>query len=196
MNSPSTAARSSCELKRAPTAAARPTPSSGKARRLVRPRRTIAALVTLAVVGLAALGGAAAWNTYMEGAWTRDATLRAHVVTMAPQLSGPITELPVSDNRFVHKGDLLMVIDPTDYNIGVSLAEATVQQAQAIARNAEAQSHRRQALNDLAATTEEKEIYAAKVFRRKPVIGMPPPIWIRPMSIRIARASSRQSTVM
>jgi len=33
-------------------------------------------------------------------------------------------ELPVKDNQFVHNGDLLMVIDPTDYKIAVSLNEA------------------------------------------------------------------------
>ena len=61
--------------------------------------------------------------------WTRDGTVRVYVVTMAPQVAGQIVELPVADNQFVHKGDLLMVIDPTNYKISVSLAEAAVQQA-------------------------------------------------------------------
>jgi multidrug resistance efflux pump len=47
----------------------------------------------------------------------------------APQVAGQIVEQPVADNQFVHKGDLLMVIDPTNYKIAVSLAEAAVQQA-------------------------------------------------------------------
>jgi RND family efflux transporter MFP subunit len=116
------------------------------------------------VVGFAILIGSAAWNAYMERPWTRDATVRAYVATMAPEVSGRIVELPVADNQFVHKGDLLMIIDPTDYKIGVSLAEAALQQAQATAQNAEAESRRRQALNDLAATPEEKEVYATNAL--------------------------------
>lgn len=135
-----------------------------KAQRLVNGRRLIATLVTLAVVGLAIVAGGAAWNAYMERPWTRDATVRAYVVTKAPEVSGRIVELPVADNQFVHKGDLLMVIDPTDYTIGVSLAEAALEQARATAENAQAESRRRQALNDLAATTEEKQTYAANAL--------------------------------
>jgi multidrug resistance efflux pump len=55
--------------------------------------------------------------------------VRVYVVTMAPQVAGQIVELSVKDNQFVHKGDLLMVIDPTDYKIAVSLNEAAVRQA-------------------------------------------------------------------
>jgi multidrug resistance efflux pump len=39
----------------------------------------------------------------------------------------------------VHKGDLLMVIDPTNYSIAVGQAEAAVQQAQASVQNVDAQ---------------------------------------------------------
>ena len=69
-------------------------------------------------------------SDYMVNPWTRDATVRAHIVTMAPEVAGRIVELPVVDNKYVHKGDLLMVIDPTNYSIAVSQAEAAVQQAQ------------------------------------------------------------------
>jgi multidrug resistance efflux pump len=65
--------------------------------------------------------------------------VRAYVVTMAPEVAGRIVELPVPDNQFVRKGDLLMVIDPTNYRIAVQLAEAAVRQAQANAQNIDAQ---------------------------------------------------------
>ena len=66
------------------------------------------------------------WGTYMGAPWTRDATVRAHVVTMTPEVAGRIIELRVADNQLVHKGDLLMVIDPTAFRISVSLAEAGI----------------------------------------------------------------------
>jgi hypothetical protein len=63
-------------------------------------------------------------GAYMEAPWTRDATVRAYVVTTAPEAAGRIVELPVVDNKYVHKGDLLMVIDPTNSTIAVSQATA------------------------------------------------------------------------
>jgi len=105
-----------------------------------RPRkRIIPFLLTLGTVTLAGLLGWGMWEAYMGTPWTRDATVRAYVVTMAPEVAGRIVELHVVDNKFVHKGDLLMVIDPTNYSIAVSQADAAVQQAQASVQNVDAQ---------------------------------------------------------
>ena len=103
------------------------------------PVRVMPILVTLVAVALAGLLGWAAWNNYMGAPWTRDATVRAYVVTMAPEVTGRIVQLPVGDNRYVHKGDLLMEIDPTNFTIAVNQAEATVRQAQASVQNIDAQ---------------------------------------------------------
>lgn len=116
--------------------------------------------ITLATVTLAVLLGWAMWDAYMGAPWTRDGTVRVYVVTIAPEVAGRIVEFPIADNQFVHKGDLLMVIDPTDYKIAVSRAEAAVKQAQANERNAEIQSQRRQKLTQLAVTVEEQQTYA------------------------------------
>src|SRR6516165_7473755 len=104
-----------------------------------RPIQIMPFLITLATVTLAALLGWAMWDVYMGTPWTRDATVRAYVVTMAPEVAGRIVELHVVDNKFVHKGDLLMVIDPTNYSIAGSQAEAAVEQAQASMQNVDAQ---------------------------------------------------------
>jgi RND family efflux transporter MFP subunit len=123
--------------------------------------RLVPLLVTAVAVALAAWLGPAAWNVYMGAPWTRDGTVRAYVVTMAPEVAGRIVNLPVADNQFVHKGDLLVMIDPTDYKIAVSLAEAAVTQAQVSATNVQREAQRRQALSDLAVTTEEKQTYTS-----------------------------------
>src|ERR1700692_4050848 len=94
-------------------------------------------LITLGTVAVAGMLSWALWQVYMGAPWTRDGTVRAYVVTMAPEVAGRIVKLPVADNQFVHKGDVLLVIDPTDYKIAVALAEAVVQQTQASATNAE-----------------------------------------------------------
>jgi len=104
-----------------------------------RRTQTIQFLVILATVALAGLLGRAMRGVCMEAPWTRDATVRAYVVTVAPEVAGRIVELPAVDNRYVHKGDLLMEIDPTNYRIAVTQAEAAVQQAQANMQNIDAQ---------------------------------------------------------
>src|SRR6266404_3273858 len=87
-----------------------------EAREPIRPRIPIIPfLITLAAVALAGLLGWAMWGAYMAAPWTRDATVRAYVVTMAPEVAGRIIELHVVDNEYVRKGDLLMVIEPTNY---------------------------------------------------------------------------------
>ena len=117
---------------------------------------------TLVVVAAAATLGWFAWGTYMGTPWTRDGTVRAYVVTIAPDVAGQIVELPLRDNQFVHKGDLLLQIDPSSYAIAVQQAEAQVAQAKAVAENAAAESQRRQELNNLAVTVEEQQTYASQ----------------------------------
>jgi RND family efflux transporter MFP subunit len=134
-----------------------PTPREAPRRRL----RILPLVVTLATIAVAGALGWAMWDAYMGAPWTRDGTVRAYVVTLAPQVAGYIVQLPVADNQFVHRGDLLMVIDPTNYKIAVSLAEAAVQQAQANAENAEREAKRRQELTSLAVTKEEKQTFAS-----------------------------------
>jgi len=141
----------------APVWSPEPAPREAPRRRL----RILPLLITLATLAVAVVLGRAMWDAYMGAPWTRDGTVRAYVVTMAPQVAGQIVQLPVADNQFVHKGDLLMVIDPTNYKIAVSLAEAAMQQAQVTAQNVEREAQRRQELTSLAVTVEEKQTFAS-----------------------------------
>src|SRR6202049_2477559 len=84
-------------------------------------------LITLGTVAVAALLAWAMWQAYMGAPWTRDGTVRAYVVTMAPEVAGRIVKLPVADNQFVHKGDELFEIEPTDYRIALEQAQAQAQ---------------------------------------------------------------------
>src|SRR4029077_19032101 len=136
-----------------PEAAARAAPR--------RHLRVVPLLITLVTIAVATGLGIAMWGTYMGAPWTRDGTVRVYVVTMAAEVSGRIVELPVTDNQFVHKGDLLMVIEPTNYKIAVSLAEAAVQQADANAQNAAREAKRRQRLSTLEVTVDAQQTSAA-----------------------------------
>ena len=140
------------EPPRAPPAAADLAPT----RRL----HAVPVLVTLIGLVLAGIATWATWQAYMAAPWTRDGTVRAYVVTITPQVSGWIVQLPVVDNQFVHKGDLLMSIDPTDYAIAVDLQQAAVSQATANAENAAREATRRANLSLLETSEEEKQNYA------------------------------------
>jgi RND family efflux transporter MFP subunit len=133
-----------------------------KRRPVVWSVRVVPVLATLAAVALAALVGWGAWQYYMGAPWTRDGAVRAYVVKVAPQVAGEIVSLPIADNQFVHKGDLLMLIDPRNYAIAVRQAQASVEQAQAVADNARAEMIRREKLNDLSVTMEERQTYISQ----------------------------------
>jgi multidrug resistance efflux pump len=56
--------------------------------------------------------------------YTSDASVRAFVVRMAPEVSGKVIEVAVRDNQIVRTGDLLYRIDPTPFGLAVERAEA------------------------------------------------------------------------
>src|SRR5262245_58294672 len=74
-------------------------------------------LATLAIMPVAVLMAPVTWDYYVTAPWTRDGSVRVQVAGVAPQISGQITERRVADNQFVHKGDVLYVIDPFDFEV-------------------------------------------------------------------------------
>lgn len=82
--------------------------------------------ITLIVVLIAFLLVRALWDRYMNTPWTRDGRVRADVISVAADVSGIVVAVPVADNSYVHKGDLLMKIDPARYALALAQAEATV----------------------------------------------------------------------
>jgi len=113
--------------------------------------------MTLAMLALAALLVGALWRYYMFDPWTRDGTVRADVVTIAPEVSGTVVDLKVADNQFVHKGDVLYVIDPIRFRLALQQAQAMAESRKQDMEVMEAKSVRRAKLSDLAASTEEKQ---------------------------------------
>ena len=73
--------------------------------------RIIAAAVVIAAV---VLGCIALWDTNISPR-TDDANVVANYIGIAPDVNGQIISLPIKDNQFVHKGDLLYEIDPRPY---------------------------------------------------------------------------------
>jgi len=59
--------------------------------------------------------------------FTNQAKVHAFVVPIAPQVSGNVIGVGVQNNQQVTAGQVLIRIDPTDYEIAVASAEATLQ---------------------------------------------------------------------
>jgi multidrug resistance efflux pump len=124
-------------------------------------------LATLAVGLVAVVMTLVTWDYYVTAPWTRDGRVRVQVASVAPQVSGQITELLVGDNQYVHKGNVLYVIDPFDFGVASQVAKAQVQQRAADLQVKEVQSERRQRLSDLATTPEQQQVFAGSAVQAK-----------------------------
>ena len=80
--------------------------------------------VLVVVVG----GGLYWWLTRFE-VTTDDAFTAGRTITVAPHVSGYVTELDVGDNQFVRQGEVLMRIDPRNYQASLDQAKASLEQA-------------------------------------------------------------------
>jgi multidrug resistance efflux pump len=83
-------------------------------------------LLTFILLTAAGLLGYDLASYYLYSPWTRDARIRANVVTVAPDVSGWVDDIRVRNDQFVHKGDVLAVIDRDRYKLALDNAEAAV----------------------------------------------------------------------
>jgi multidrug resistance efflux pump len=81
-------------------------------------------LLTLAIILAGAHAARMLWSHYRTTPWTRDGRVIAETVQIVPEVSGKISELRVTDNQWVQKGDVLLVIDPASYALALRSAEA------------------------------------------------------------------------
>jgi multidrug resistance efflux pump len=89
-------------------------------------RTIVRVLLTLIFLAVAGFLGYDMANYYLYSPWTRDARVRANVATVAPDISGWVDDIRVRDNQFVHKGDVLFVIDQERFRLALADAEATL----------------------------------------------------------------------
>jgi len=113
-------------------------------------------LLTLAMLIVAALLVGALWQRYMLSPWTRDGRVRAEVVDIAPEVSGTIVEVPVTDNQLVHRGDVLFTIDPARFKLAIASAQASVDSAKQQLQLSESDARRRQGLTGVVSAEEQE----------------------------------------
>jgi multidrug resistance efflux pump len=127
-------------------------------------------LATSGIFLVAVLVSIIAWDEYVSAPWTRDGSVRVQVASVAPQVSGQITQLRVTDNQFVHKGDILYQIEPFDFDVTLRTSKALLEQREADLHVKQLQSERRQRLSDLATTPEEQQVFQGNAIQAKAAV--------------------------
>ena len=94
------------------------------------PRRSPVKMILLGMLIVGAAVGAWAYFHFRDRVSSDDAQVDAHIVAVAPKISGNVLEVLVRDNQAVKAGDVLVRIDPRDYQARVEIARAAVLQAQ------------------------------------------------------------------
>jgi multidrug resistance efflux pump len=116
---------------------------------------------TALVLLLAGLLGWQLWRYYLLSPWTRDGRVRVETVNVATEISGKISELHVTENQFIHKGDVLFVVDPTEFRLDLAKAEATLKSREQEMLIRKSLSERRSELSAEAVSKEEQQTSAS-----------------------------------
>src|SRR5215510_1284148 len=93
-------------------------------------RRNLIILIAAVVV---VVGGLFLWRYFSSYESTDDAQADVHLYPVSARVSGYVIRVNVNDNQWVNKGEVLVEIDPTDYQ--VAQAQANLANAEATARS-------------------------------------------------------------
>ncbi len=98
-------------------------------------RKLVVGLAALAVLG--AVGyGVYAWIFSRSHIWTDDAYVEGTIAQVSAKVSGYVAELLVDDNQAVKVGDLILRLDPRDYQAKRDQVQAAAAVAEAVLRSA------------------------------------------------------------
>jgi len=109
-----------------------PMPESAEKEPARPARRTKIVVAAIAALLLAAAG---AW--FLHNAWlhedTDDAQVDGHIMPLSARITGHVQQVNVIEGQMIHAGDVLVVIDPSDYKVAAEQAKANLTDAEATA---------------------------------------------------------------
>ncbi len=125
-------------------------------------RRRKSILIGIAVVAAIGLGVLGYWLLFMWGiVYTDDARFAGHLVDIAPEISGRLTDVAVHEGQFVRKGAVIFQLDP-------AMPQAALSRAEALLASAEASVASSSAMNEKAVNgSRPEEIRAAEATSRR-----------------------------
>lgn len=107
-------------------------------RRPVPQRRARPTLFRIALIGgvlLVVVAGVFLWRYFSSYESTDDAQVDAHLYPVSARVNGYVIKVNVDDNQYVKQGDVVVEIDPKDYQVAVDRARADLSNAEATARS-------------------------------------------------------------
>ncbi len=102
--------------------------ADGKEREKAKSTLTAKWPFVLAGLILAMFVGVVLWIIFRPhpNVWTDDAYVMVHYATIAPRVSGQVSSVAVDDYRAVTAGQVLVTLDPRDYETAVAAATAAL----------------------------------------------------------------------
>jgi membrane fusion protein (multidrug efflux system) len=83
------------------------------------------------VVAVLAVAAYFVWLETRKTETTDDAQIDGRIIAVSPRIAGHVVEVPVEDQQVVNKGDVLVKLDPKDYEVAVAKARADLEDATA-----------------------------------------------------------------
>ena len=121
--------------------------------------RTRAFRIFIGVLLVLAVAGTIYWLHARHFESTDDAFIDGHIIPIGPQVPALVAAVHIEDNQLVHKGDLLIELDPTDYQVALAQAQG----AEASAKGKLEQARTGVATAESAVTEAQAELESAQV---------------------------------
>jgi membrane fusion protein, multidrug efflux system len=96
-----------------------------------RSRRSAARIVVPIVILILLVAGYFLWKHFNAYESTDDAQIDGHINAISARVSGNVIQVLTDDEKYVKAGDVLVRIDPNDYQVAVAKAEADLADAEA-----------------------------------------------------------------
>jgi membrane fusion protein (multidrug efflux system) len=92
-------------------------------------------ILILAIVVVLLVGGVFLWRYLSSYESTDDAQADVHLYPVSARISGYVVKVNADDNQWVQKGTVLVEIDPKDFEVAVTQAQANLASAEATAQS-------------------------------------------------------------
>jgi membrane fusion protein (multidrug efflux system) len=129
------------------------------------PRRWLRPLLLLGVPLLVAAAVLVVWQRGGRFVTTENAYVKAHIVQVAPEISGRVQDVAVRDHGQVRAGEVLLRIDPAPFRLALEKAEADLDEARTLVETARATYHETQ--SELAELESRAEFLARQARRQQ-----------------------------
>jgi membrane fusion protein (multidrug efflux system) len=94
-------------------------------------RRFRRLIIVIAALALVVVAGVFLWRYFNTYESTDDAQIDGHINAVSARITGNVIAINAEDEQFVNAGDVLVKLDPKDYEVAVARAEADLADAEA-----------------------------------------------------------------